>query len=161
MNKNKRPLSELASIAEIIASIAVVISLLFVGVQIYNNTAVMRAAESNDLYDAMREVDLTVLSHPHLMIAVDKAMTGRRAEMSDEEILYFRQYVSQVFNIWEQSFFRAEDGMMSNENYLAWEATFAQYFPRGLTTADLDYILPWFDEQFRDRVSQVAKSLED
>lgn len=83
---NKRPLSELASIAEIIASIAVVISLLFVGVQIYKITAVIRASQSNDLYDALREVDLAVLSHPHLMDAVDKGMGGRRPEMSAKEI---------------------------------------------------------------------------
>lgn len=156
---NKRPLSELASIAEIIASIAVVISLLFVGLQISDNTAVIRASQSNDLYDALREVDLVVLSNPHLMGVVDKGIGGRRSEMSEEEIVYFRNYVAQNFSIWEQAYFRADEGMMSQEYYRAWEENFSQYLRRGVTSDDLDYVLPWFDQQFRSRVLEIAKSL--
>jgi len=158
---NKRPLSELASIAEIIASVAVVISLLFVGIQVYDNTAVMRASESNDLYDAMREVDMAVLTHPHLMVAVDKGLHGRRSEMSAVETVYYRNYVSQNFGIWEQAYFRADDGLMSSDNYLAWEKNFSEYLRRGLTKEDLDYILPWFDEQFISRVLEIASSFEN
>lgn len=158
---NRRPLSELASIAEIIASIAVVISLLFVGVQIYNNTAVIRASQSNDLYDALREVEVAVLSNPHLMNAVDKGMAGRRSEMSEEEIVYFQNYISQSFTVWEQAYSRASDGLMSDENYRAWEANFAEYLRRGVTPEDLDSILPFFDEEFRLRILEVAKRVED
>lgn len=158
---NKRPLSELASIAEIIASIAVVISLLFVGVQIYNNTAVIRASQSNDLYDAIREVELAVLTHPHLMAAVDKAQHGRRSELSEEEIVYFRNYLSQSFTIWEQAYSRANDGLMSNENYRSWEDNFVEYLRRDVTSEDLEWMLPFFDEQFANKLMEVATRLED
>jgi len=160
MSKTKRSLSELASIAEIIASIAVVMSLLFVGIQIYNNTAVIRASESNDLYDAIRAVDLAVMSNPPLMLAVDKGVTGRRFEMSEEEIVYYRNYVSQNFSIWEQAYFRANDGMMSDENYLAWEKNFSRFLRLGLAPEDLDYILPWYDDEFTARVAMIAGSVE-
>jgi hypothetical protein len=158
---NKRPLSDWASIAEIIASLSVVISLLFVGVQLHENTTEMRASQSNDLYDAIREVELTVLSNSHLMGAVDKGMGGRRSEMSEEEITYFRNYLVQSFTIWEQAFSRANDGLMSSENYLGWEGNFSVYIRQGVTPEDLDYMLPFFDEQFTSKVIEVAKSLED
>jgi hypothetical protein len=158
---NKRPLSDWASIAEIIASIAVVISLLFIGVQIHKNTKEIRASQSNDLYDAIREVELAVLSNSHLMDAVDKGMEGRRSEMSEEEIVYFRNYLVQSFTIWEQAYSRANDGLMSSEDYRGWEGNFAEYIRRGVTPEDLDFVLPWFDEQFRFEVLDVAKSLEN
>lgn len=158
---NKRPLSELASIAEIIASLAVIVSLLFVGFQIYNNTALIRASQSNDLYDAVREVDLVILSHPHLMNAVDKGWAGRRSEMSEEEIIYYRNYILHNFTIWEQAYSRANDGLMSDEYYGDWETNFSEYFRRGLTPEDLDYVLPWFDDQFRSKVLEIANNLED
>jgi len=156
---SKRPLSELASIAEIVAAVAVVISLLFVGMQVYDNTAVIRASQSNELYDAMREIDLTVLSHPHLTVAVEKGLGGRRAEMSEGEVAYFRSYISQIFNVWESAYYRTGDDMMSSENYLSWEANFTEYLRRGVTGEDLDEVLPWYSAEFRARVSAIAETL--
>lgn len=157
----KRPLSDWASIAEIVASIAFIISLLFVGIQIRENTAVIRASQSNDLYDAVREVELTVLSNPHLMAAVDKGMGGRRFEMSNEEITYFRNYIVQSFNIWEQAFSRANDGLMSIEYFEAWEESFIGYLRYDITEEDLDYVLLWYDKQFSSRISEIAKSIKE
>jgi len=158
---NKRSLSNWASFAEIIASIAVVISLLFVGFQVHENTTEMQASQSNTLYDAMRDVDLVVLSNPHLMDAIDKAMNGDRSEMSDEEVVYFRNYLTSVFNIWEQAYYRADDGSMSNQFYLEWEEGFSVYLRNGVTPEDLDFALTWFSEEFRSRVSDVAKGIEE
>lgn len=51
--------------------------------------------------------------------------------------------------------------MMSNEYYRAWEANFSEFLRRGVTPDDLDYVLPWYDEQFRSNILKIAKSLED
>ena len=158
---NKRPLSNLASFAEIIASIAVVISLLFVGFQVHENTTELQASQSNSLYEAIRDVDLTVLSNPHLMHAVDKGLNGRRSELSDEEIVYFRNYLGSIFNIWEQAYYRAFDGSMSSQYYKDWEGSFSVYLRDGVTPEDLDFTLKWFSEEFRSRVLDVAKSIEN
>ncbi len=158
---NKQPLSNWASVAEIIASIAVVISLLFVGFQVNENTTEMQASQSNDLYEAIRDVDLAVLSNPHLMHAVDKGLNGRRSEMSDEDVVYFRNYLTSIFNIWEQAHFRTYDGSISSEDYLDWEGSLSMYLRNGATQEDLDFALSWFSEEFRSRVLDVAKSIED
>lgn len=158
---NKRTLSDWASIAEIIAAVAVVISLLFVGLQIKENTAEMRASQSNDLYDAIREIELVVLSNAHLMTAVDKGMGGRRGDMTEDEITYFRNYLVQSFNIWEQAFSRANDGLMSSEYYEDWEESFIVYIRRGVTQDDLDYVVLWLDKSFSSRILEIAKRLRD
>jgi len=156
---NNRPLSDWAAIAEIVASVAVVISLVFVGFQIRENTAEMRASQSNDLYDAIREVELTVLSNADLMAAVDKGMGGRRFEMSEIEVIYFRNYLVQSFNIWEQAFSRFNDDLMSSENYKGWEESFVVYLRQGMTQEDLDYVLLWLEEPFGARIRQIASDL--
>lgn len=154
---NTRPLSDWASIAEIVASITVVISLLFVGIQIRENTAEMRAAQSNDLYDAIRQVELTVLSNADLMMAVDKGFNGRRSEMTEEDVLYFRNYLVQSFTIWEQAYSRANDGLMSSDNYEGWEESFVAYLRQGVTQEDLDFVALWLEKPFSARISEIAE----
>jgi hypothetical protein len=95
------------------------------------------------------------------MIAIDKGMGGRRAEMTEEEITYFRNYLVQSFNIWEQAFSRANDGLMSSEYYEDWEESFIVYIRRGVTQEDLDYVVLWLDQSFSSRILEIAKRLRD
>jgi hypothetical protein len=158
---SNRRLSDWASIAEIVASISVVISLLFVGFQVRENTTEMQAAQSNSFYDAVREIELAALSNEHLMDPIAKGLSGRRSEMSDQDISYYRSYIGSLFTVWEQVYFRSVDGSISNDFYQSWEESFSVYLRSGLTPEDLDVILSWFGEEFSSKVLSVAKSIED
>jgi hypothetical protein len=148
----KRSLTEWATIAEIISSIAVVVSLIFVAFQLQRNTSELQATHSNDLFDSLREIELVMLASPDLSQIYTKGWFGSRNEMSDQEIERFRMYLMQSINIWEQAFFRLQDGSMSKNDYVRWRSLFLEYFNHAVTREDLEWMLPWFLESFRTEI---------
>jgi hypothetical protein len=157
----KTRLKKWAAIAEITASIAVIISLLFVGFQLHRNTTELRATHSNDLYDAIREIELAMISAPQLVDVYAKGWNGRRAEMNEEELLIFRQYLMQSFTIWEQAHARMLDGTMSMSEYQRWKDLFIVYLRQGVTRDDLDDMLPWMNEAFRSELLENSANLRE
>jgi len=92
----KPGLLEWASLAEIVGTTAVVISLLFVAYSLERNTIAVSGQVANDIYDANREIQLTLLTHPELESIIDR---GRKdvSNLSDLERL---QYIRFCFCIW-------------------------------------------------------------
>jgi len=156
-----RILKKWAAIAEITASIAVVVSLLFVGFQLQRNTTELRATHSNDLYDAIREIELAMISAPHLVDVYTQGWNTDRADMTDQEKVIFRQYLMQSFSIWEQAHARMVDGSMSESEYQRWKDVFAVYLQEGLTREDLDEIIPWMNESFKSELLDNATNLRE
>ena len=138
----KRTLSEWAAIAEISASIAVVVSLLFVGYQLYRNTAELQAVQSNDLFDSIREVELVMLTSPHLSALYVTGWYGDRSDISADDLQLFRAYLLQSLTIWEQAHQRRLDGSMSRAEYEYWVAFFSEYLRQGMTDEDLEVMYP-------------------
>lgn len=56
----KLKLSEMANIAEIVAAVAIVVSLIYVGVQVNDSTRAVRSATANDISAAMSSWYITV-----------------------------------------------------------------------------------------------------
>ena len=153
----KYSLTEWSAIAEIVASVAVVISLLFVGFQVQRNTAELQAAQSNDLFDSLREIELTMLAEPHLTEVYTKGWTERRIELTEEQNELFQIYLLQSFTILEQAYQRMLDGTMSDAEYRNWEELFVQYLAFGVSREDMDYMLPWMSTAFREELRTIAE----
>ena len=156
-----RILKKWAAIAEITASIAVVVSLMFVGFQLHRNTTELRATHSNDLYDAIREIELAMISAPHLVDVYTKGWNTDRVDMTDQEMVVFRQYLVQSFTIWEQAHARMLDGSMSESEYQRWKDIFAEYLRQGVTREDLDEMLPWMNENFQSELLDNSANLRE
>lgn len=60
----KSKLSDIASIAEIIGSVAIVVSLIYVGVQVNDSTRAVRSANANDISAAIADWYNVVGSNP-------------------------------------------------------------------------------------------------
>lgn len=157
----KRSLSDMAVIAEIVASIAVVISLVFVGFQVQRNTVELQAAQGNDLFDAIREIELTMLSSPHLVEIYAKGWGDRRDEMSQAEVETYRLYLMQSFTIWEQAHARMRDGTISSHDYTEWVELFTGYIEHGTTPEDIEYMLPWMNERFARELNELAETIHE
>ena len=72
----KLSLSEWASIAEVVGAIAVVISLVYVGIQIDANTAEIRATNRQQLVNRSAEATQNAASNPQLAAALVKGAEG-------------------------------------------------------------------------------------
>ena len=89
----KLKLSELASIAEIIGAFAVVISLIYVGIQVNDSAGAVRAASAND---------------------ANEALTSEEA-LSNQEEFQFLMMLHGAFLAFQSSYLLAEEGTIDAE----------------------------------------------
>ncbi len=110
----KLKLSELASIAEIIGAFAVVISLIYVGVQVNDSAGAVRSASANDANVAVQNWYLQIGSDQQTSELFYNALTSEEA-LSNQEEFQFLMMFHGVFLAFQNSFLLAEEGTIDVE----------------------------------------------
>ena len=110
-------LSNLTQIAEIVGSVGVVVSLLYVGYEISQNTREVQASNRQAIAGRVQEFTLTVASTPKLALALsgevdpDTLPTDQRTQLA--------YYLIAFFGNSEDAFHQYADGLLTEEY---WEA---------------------------------------
>ena len=110
----KIKLSELASIAEIIGAFAVVISLIYVGIQVNESAGAVRSASANDANVAMQNWYLQIGSNQQTSELVYQALISEEA-LSNEEEFQFLMMMHAVFLGFQNNYLLAEEGTIDVE----------------------------------------------
>ena len=105
----KLKLSEMASVAEIIGAFAVVISLIYVGVQVSDSASAVRSAAANDANVAMQSWYLQIGSDQDTSNLWYRALTSEEA-LSDEEEFQFLMMTHAAYLGFQNSYLLAEEG---------------------------------------------------
>ena len=128
----KLSLSDWASVAEIAGTIAVVISLLFVMFSLESNTAAVSGQTADDMYDAQRIIDLSVLNNPELMMVIVRGRvdSGSLSELEREQ---YMSWLVMYLDIWQRMYIREQDGLIQSETVVGWHEYYAEWAKRHLT----------------------------
>jgi hypothetical protein len=110
----KNKLSEMASIAEIIGAFAVVISLIYVGVQVNDSAGAVRSASANDANVAVQNWYLQIGSDQQTSELFYDALTSEEA-LSNQEEFQFLMMMHGVFLAFQNGFILAEEGTIDIE----------------------------------------------
>jgi len=110
----KTRLSELASIAEIIGAFAVVISLVYVGIQVRDSTGAVRAASANDANVALQNWYLEIGTDQQTSEIFYKALMSEEALLASEEFQFLMIFHG-VFLGFQNSYWLAEEGTLDRE----------------------------------------------
>ncbi len=115
-------LSEWASLAEVVGTVAVVISLVFVVLSVNRNTAELRATNDAFLYEQSDSMTGTVAADPAL--AERYANKAYGLEFSDPvEAQIFWSEVREL-NMWEAAYYWYLDGLFSSRQWAGWDQAF-------------------------------------
>jgi hypothetical protein len=128
----KLRLSDWASIAEIGGTLAVVISLLFVAYSLERNTTAVSGQTADEMYDAVRQVELTLFSNPELMMVTMRGKADFDG-LSDVEKEQYKQWVIIYLDLWERMYAREVDGLIQRETVLGWHEYFTEWSKRYIT----------------------------
>lgn len=111
-------LAAASNLAQVIGAFAVVASLIFVGIQVRQNSAIMRAQVHQQLSDTFTAYLETLASHSGIVDAGadSKAGLGR---MADDELLRFSFLMAGLFKIWENAFYQYKSGFLDER---AWQS---------------------------------------
>lgn len=110
----KMKLSEWANLAEVIGAFAVVISLIYVGIQVNDSTAAVRAASANDANVALQAWYLEVGSDQQTSEVFYKALTSE-VPLSNTEEFQFLMMLHGAFLAFQNSYLLAEEGTIDPE----------------------------------------------
>ena len=110
----KLKLSELASIAEIIGAFAVVISLIYVGVQVNDSAGAVRSAAANDANVAVQNWYMQIGSDQQTSELFYEALTSEEA-LSNQEEFQFLMMFHGIFLAFQNSYLIAEEGTIDVE----------------------------------------------
>ena len=110
----KLKLSEMASVAEIIGAFAIVISLVYVGVQVNDSVGAVRSASANDANVAVQNWYLQIGSDQQTSDLFYEALMSEEA-LSNKEEFQFLMMFHGVFLAFQNSYLLAEEGTIDVE----------------------------------------------
>ena len=102
-------ITELGAIGELVGGVAVVGSLLYVGLQIRNNTVATRAASHHAVTDSFNQFNLLLGRDPHVARVFRKGIE-HRASLDPDELLQFDMLCLSVLRIHETLFYQSRVG---------------------------------------------------
>lgn len=126
----KVDIKSLAATAEIVASIAVVVSLLLVVASINQNTKSLQSINDNFLYELQNQRLRDVSNDGELASILDKAFSGK--DLTSAEILRYRFWQQQELNMWEIAFTRYKDGLLPAAQWDSWNRYWSTDIPTAI-----------------------------
>ncbi len=110
----KLNLQDIESIAEVIGAIAIVVSLIYVGIQVNDSALATRSATANDTSAAMSQWYIAVGSNPDATRVLLDGMTNPES-LSREETAQFIYMFHALFLEYQTAYYVAEQGTLDIE----------------------------------------------
>ena len=149
----KRNLNEWAAISEIVGTLAVVISLLFVAFSLRQNTRLMQAANDNFIYQTQDAILSTLVEDPSLVSIYIKHRNNE--ELTDIELeRIFDQELRDLF-MWEVAYARQLEGLYSPNQWEALNKAYSAQFTTGFPDEWSAEARVWFGDDFAAHVDAI------
>ena len=132
----ERKLSNWVAIAEIISAAAVVISLIYVGLEIRRATLESDADIQAELLSYTHQRRNLVIESGDLASLLTKGYTDP-SQLSPDEALRFQNYNELLYVAWERAFMTNSVGVFSDELFDAWDGWFVS-----IAESDPEFVWP-------------------
>ncbi len=156
----KLKLSEWANLAEIIGGIAIVCSLLFVGLEVRENTRVTMLTSDRSLDQQNLALNLSIANSPDFAEILVRAEMNRDT-LSVIERSRFDNYCFSRFGGYENVVANFTEGFVSEDEYNVWSEHFKYRFDKpGYRQFWIEYRSGYFP-QFRNWADEQYRIVED
>ena len=116
-------LNELGSLGEFISGLAVVVTLVYLAIQIRHNTRAVRSSMHQDMIESTLRIAESVSDNPDVGRIVLKA--GEDYDnLTREEFVRFEAYAERVFGNFESIFYSYRNSMIEQDLWESWEASY-------------------------------------
>jgi len=149
----KLSLSDWASLAEIVATVAVVISLVFVVISLERNTAVMQASSDNFIYELQYARTRDIVSSPGMASIYVKHRNGEELSAEEQERFFWDKM--QELSAWELVFNRHRDGVFSTQLWEGWNEYFKVSFTRRFSAESWAEVRDFYAEDFQSHIDAI------
>ena len=143
----------LAAASEILASIAVIVSLVFVIVSLNQNTAALQSINDDFLYELQDARLSAVQNDTDLANILVKVFAGEF--LGPAERVRFDYWMIREINMWELAFIRHSEGLMPPAQWVAWETSFITSALPYVPKETWDEWRSGYGEEFREYMDQL------
>ena len=126
----KLDLTEWAALGELVGTVAVVASLVFLVISINQNTAALQGTNDNSLFEQHGELMSHFIADPSMAAILAKKRSGD-APLSAVEAIRWEKYETSLLDIWVMAFTRHQAGLLADDHWQPWNDYFAEIFANG------------------------------
>jgi hypothetical protein len=116
-------LNELGSLGEFISGLAVVVTLVYLAIQIRHNTRAVRSSMHQDMIESTLRIAESVSDNPDVGRIVLKADEDYDS-LTTEERIRFEAYAERVFGNFESVFYSYRNSMIEEDLWESWESSY-------------------------------------
>lgn len=150
---------EAAAIAEVVGAIGVMVSLVFVGVQMMQANKLARAAAHQKQIDAIREISRLIIENPQI---ADFLTRKPSAELTPSERVIAVAFMSYGERMWEGLYEQYRQGLVDPETWEAHRRQARAVQADPLNQAVWQLRKNWYTERYRKfRESDQAQPIAD
>lgn len=122
-------LEQLGSIGELVGAIGVIISLVYLALQIRTNTEAERTSTYQSIVSDFGALNNTMASTPELSHLFVRAMEDYH-QLSPDEKARISQLFFQCFRFFENMFYQQRKGYLDDEVWIGWKRLMLTYYAR-------------------------------
>jgi hypothetical protein len=152
----KLNLTEWAAVSEIIGTVAIITSLIFVAYSVNQNTVVMQASNDDFIYELQYARTRDIVSSPGMASIYVKHRQGEELTAEEQERLYWDKM--QELSTWEIAFNRHRDGLFSTQTWEGWDNYFEVALTSRLSEESWVEARHFYAEDFQSHVNAVYAS---
>ena len=116
-------LNELGSLGEFISGLAVVVTLVYLAIQIRHNTRAVRSSMHQDMIESTLRIAESLSDNEELGRIVFKADEDYDS-LTREERIRFEAYAERVFGNFESVFYSYRNSMIEEDLWQSWESSY-------------------------------------
>ena len=150
---NSEKLQEWALVAEIVGAVAVVVSLIYVGVSVRQNTDAILVSNHQSI--VAMDIERNTWYRDLEFAAVYELALQDYEQLSPPQLRQFRTFVADTFNTWEYGFITHSRGMMDDVIWGGWEHYYRNELNKESYQWFWDTAKMGFSEEFRIYVDSI------
>jgi hypothetical protein len=152
-------LEEFNYIAEIIASIAVIVSLIYIGLEVRQNTAATEAATGQSFVASMNSYVGLINSSANLADILDRGAEGL-SNLKTSEIIQFGAFLDQCFINYENYYYQWRNGVLDSRLWSIYRHALADLLLQPGQQEWWETKRHWYEKEFQEYVNEVIENEE-
>ena len=140
---------------ELASAIAVFLGLVFVGIELKQNTEAVESQTSQGLLEMANQANAQIASNDQLAELVLRVNKGND-KLGELEALQYNRFVHSEMNIWEHAFFSHANGTMHSDLWSGYDGAYRGFFCEAWSKEVWQSIKHGFSEQFRTHVDGIT-----
>ncbi len=153
------PLDQLANIAEIGAAALLIVSLIYVGIQIKQNTKATEISTSHAFIDTFSETVLEICRRKEFTDIYWRGLSGL-SNLQGSEVAAFGAWTISTFRTWESFYYQWQEGVFDDRLWAGYKIQFCDLFGYPGIQEFWTLRRHQFNEGFREFVEQQIISAE-